>query len=96
MSEHLGYDKHHPSGRNHGNSRNGVRSKTVLTEIGPSRSRPRDLDVATRKHILIDHRSSGKVALHHLVPLDALDLLIVDDATDAALPRRALGWGHST
>jgi putative transposase len=31
MSEHLGYDKHDPVGRNHGNSRNGVRSKTVLT-----------------------------------------------------------------
>ena len=35
MTDHLGYDKHHPDGRNHGNSRNGVRSKTVLTEIGP-------------------------------------------------------------
>ena len=35
MSDHLGYDKHDPVGRNHGNSRNGVRSKTVLTEIGP-------------------------------------------------------------
>jgi putative transposase len=23
MSDHLGYDKHHPTGRNHGNSRNG-------------------------------------------------------------------------
>ena len=29
MSEHLGYDKHDPAGRNHGNSRNGVRSKTA-------------------------------------------------------------------
>ena len=35
MADHLGYDKHDPVGRNHGNSRNGVRSKTVLTEIGP-------------------------------------------------------------
>jgi hypothetical protein len=35
MSDHLGYDKHDPVGRNCGNSRNGVRSKTVLTEIGP-------------------------------------------------------------
>src|SRR6188472_4421547 len=35
MSDHLGYDKHDPVGRNRGNSRNGVRSKTVLTEIGP-------------------------------------------------------------
>lgn len=35
MSEHLGYDKHDPQGRNSGNSRNGTRAKTVLTEIGP-------------------------------------------------------------
>jgi transposase-like protein len=35
MTEHLGYDKHDPAGRGSGNSRNGVRSKTVLTEIGP-------------------------------------------------------------
>ena len=31
MSEHLGYDKHEPAGRNGGNSRNGKRSKTLLT-----------------------------------------------------------------
>ena len=36
MSDHLGYDKHDPVGRNRGNSRNGVRPKTVLTEIGPA------------------------------------------------------------
>ncbi len=35
MTEHLGYDKHDPAGRDGGNSRNGTRSKTVLTEIGP-------------------------------------------------------------
>jgi transposase-like protein len=35
LSEHLGYDKYDPAGRNRGNSRNGTRSKTVLTEIGP-------------------------------------------------------------
>ena len=35
LSEHLGYEKHDPAGRNSGNSRNGTRSKTVLTEIGP-------------------------------------------------------------
>jgi len=31
LAEHLGYDKHDPAGRNRGNSRNGTRSKTVLT-----------------------------------------------------------------
>ncbi len=36
MSEHLGYDKHDPAGRERGsNSRNGTRSKTVLTDVGP-------------------------------------------------------------
>lgn len=35
MSVHLGYDKHDPAGRGSGNSRNGVRTKTVLTEVGP-------------------------------------------------------------
>ena len=32
MADHLGYDKHEPVGRNRGNSRNGRRSKTVLTD----------------------------------------------------------------
>jgi putative transposase len=45
VSEHLGYDKHDPTGRNGGNSRNGTRTKTVLTEIGPVQiDVPRDRD----------------------------------------------------
>src|SRR3954451_8215525 len=32
MSEHLGYDKHAVEGRNRENSRNGKRSKTIVTE----------------------------------------------------------------
>jgi transposase-like protein len=35
ITDHLGYDKHDPAGRGTGNSRNGVRSKTVLTDVGP-------------------------------------------------------------
>jgi putative transposase len=35
MSEHLGYDKHDPQGRNGENSRNGTRTKTVITDVGP-------------------------------------------------------------
>src|SRR5438034_5419084 len=35
MDEHLGYDKHDPVGRDGGNSRNGKRAKTLLTEVGP-------------------------------------------------------------
>jgi putative transposase len=45
LSGHLGYDRHDPAGRNGGNSRNGNRSKTVLTEIGPVEiAVPRDRD----------------------------------------------------
>jgi len=36
MAEHVGYDKHAVEGRNHANSRNGTRAKTVLTDnAGP-------------------------------------------------------------
>ena len=47
MSDHLGYDKHDPVGRNRGNSGNGVRSKTVLTEIGAVEIEvPRDIEAS--------------------------------------------------
>jgi putative transposase len=47
MTDHLGYDKHDPVGRNRGNSRNGSRPKTVLTDIGPVEiDVPRDLDAS--------------------------------------------------
>jgi transposase-like protein len=45
MSEHLGYDKHDPAGRDGENSRNGHRAKTVTTEVGPVEiDVPRDRD----------------------------------------------------
>lgn len=45
MDDHLGYSKHDPVGRNGGNSRNGTRGKTVLTETGPVElAVPRDRD----------------------------------------------------
>ncbi len=47
MSEHLGYDRHELAGRDGGNSRNGTRTKTVLTEIGPVQIEvPRDRDAS--------------------------------------------------
>ena len=43
LDDHLGYEKHDPAGRDGGNSRNGRRSKTLLTEAGPVEiSVPRD------------------------------------------------------
>ncbi len=45
LDDHLGYGKHDPAGRDSGNSRNGHRAKTVLTEAGPVEiSVPRDRD----------------------------------------------------
>jgi transposase-like protein len=45
LDDHLGYGKHDPAGRDGGNSRNGRRSKTVLTEAGPVQIEvPRDRD----------------------------------------------------
>jgi putative transposase len=45
LDDHLGYAKHDPAGRNGGNSRNGTRAKTVLTEAGPVQIEvPRDRD----------------------------------------------------
>ena len=53
MADHLGYDKHDPVGRNRGNSRNGVRPKTVLTEIGPVEIEvPRDTDASFTPQIV--------------------------------------------
>jgi len=47
MSSHLGYDKHEAAGRNGGNSRNGTRTKTVITEVGPVDIEvPRDRDAS--------------------------------------------------
>jgi putative transposase len=45
LDDHLGYPRHGPDGRDSGNSRNGHRAKTVITEAGPVEiSVPRDRD----------------------------------------------------
>lgn len=53
MDAHLGYGKHDPAGRDGGNSRNGKRSKTVLTEVGPVHIEvPRDRDASFTPQIV--------------------------------------------
>jgi transposase-like protein len=53
MDSHLGYSRHSPEGRNNGNSRNGHRAKTVITEAGPVEiSVPRDRDSAFEPKIV--------------------------------------------
>ena len=45
LDDHLGYEKNDPAGRDGGNSRNGHRAKTVITDTGPVEiSVPRDRD----------------------------------------------------
>jgi transposase-like protein len=47
MDAHLGYAKHDPAGRDGGNSRNGHRAKTVITDVGPVETGvPRDRDAS--------------------------------------------------
>src|SRR5580704_12166890 len=47
LAAHLGYARHDPAGRDGQNSRNGHRSKTVLTETGPAEiDVPRDRDAS--------------------------------------------------
>jgi putative transposase len=53
LSDHLGYRHGDPAGRNGGNSRNGTRAKTVLTEIGPvDLEVPRDRDSSFQPQIV--------------------------------------------
>ncbi len=47
ITDHLGYGRHDAAGRDGGNSRNGHRSKTVLTGVGPVEiDVPRDRDAS--------------------------------------------------
>lgn len=51
MTDHLGYERHAAAGRNTGNSRNGLSTKTVTTEVGKVELRvPRDRDGSFDPH----------------------------------------------
>src|SRR5690348_17235186 len=53
LDAHLGYVKHDPAGRDGGNSRNGHRAKTVLTDVGPVEiDVPRDRDASFEPKIV--------------------------------------------
>ena len=57
MTEHLGYEKHAVEGRDGGNSRNGTRTKTVITDIGPVDIEvPRDRDGTFEPEIVRKHQ----------------------------------------
>jgi transposase-like protein len=53
ITDHFGYEKHDPAGAGSGNSRNGARAKTVLTDIGPVGIEvPRDRDGSFEPQIM--------------------------------------------
>lgn len=58
ITEHLGYDKHQVEGRGSGNSRNGARVKTVITEtVGPVQIEvPRDREGSFDPQIVRKHQ----------------------------------------
>jgi putative transposase len=58
LTHHLGYEKHDPSGRNSGNSRNGVSSKIVKGEFGEMVvDTPRDRNGSFEPQILSKHQT---------------------------------------
>jgi transposase-like protein len=63
LDAHLGYARHDPAGRDGGNSRNGHRAKTVLTDVGPVQiDMPRDRDASfTPKIVAKRQRRLGGV-----------------------------------
>jgi transposase-like protein len=67
LADHLGYEVGDPAGRNGGNSRNGTRAKTLLTEVGPVQlDVPRDRD-ATFEPKLVRKRQRRLTGVEDLV-----------------------------
>jgi putative transposase len=57
LDDHLGYAKHDPAGRDGGDSRNGRRGKTVLTDVGPVEiGVPRDRDGSFEPRLVAKHQ----------------------------------------
>jgi transposase-like protein len=67
LTDHLGYPHCDPAGRNGGNSRNGTRDKTVITEVGPVEiSVPRDRD-GTFEPVIVRKRQRRLMGVEDLV-----------------------------
>ena len=87
MDVHLGYAKHDPAGRDGGNSRNGARAKTVLTDIGPVEvTIPRDRDATFEPQIVRKRQ-------RRLSGLDGHGDLVVGQGIDPRRDLRAPGRG---
>lgn len=87
ITDHLGYDRHNVAGRDGGNSRNGHRSKTVLTEVGPVEiDVPRDRDGSFEPKIVAKRK-------RRLSGVDELVISLACSRHWAALRGRAASTG---
>ena len=67
MTEHVGYEPYDPAGHHSGNSRNGTRSKTVITDIGPIElDVPRDR-AGTFEPVIVAKRKRRLVGVDQMV-----------------------------
>jgi transposase-like protein len=75
ITDQLGYDKGDPVGNNGGNSRNGVRAKTVLTEVGPVEiTVPRDRDGSFQPQIVRKRQRRLSGVEDMVIPMSAKGL----------------------
>lgn len=80
MTEHIGYEKYDPKGRNSGNSRNGHSEKTLKTSFGPATLEiPRDRNgsfepVAVRKYETIDNDVEQRIISMYAKGLTTRDI----------------------
>src|ERR1700751_260455 len=75
LDDHLGYAKHDPEGRDGGNSRNGRRAKTVITDTGPVEiSVPRDRDSSFEPKIVAKRQRRLTGAGDRVISLSAKGL----------------------
>src|SRR4051794_25706308 len=68
ITDHLGYDKHDAVGRNSGNSRNGTRAKTVLTDVGPIEVKvPQDVE-GSFEPVIVPKRERRLAQVDDMIP----------------------------
>ncbi len=97
ITDHLGSDKHDPAGKDGGNSRNGKRSKTVLTDVGPVEiAVPRDRDGSFEPKIVKKRQKRLTGVDEMVISLAAKGLTTgeVHAATCGGLWRRGLPADH--
>lgn len=80
MDDHLGYPKHDPAGRDGGYSRNGTRTKTVLTDVGPvDIDVPRDRDSSFEPKIVAKRQRRLGGVNQMVISLTAKELTTGED-----------------